>query len=733
MQKKEEGSMSSKNNPNIASGTGGARKAGNISISQLPPEQARANMRMLLLANPNYFGNLEQSGLKSVLNIAGDTAYEELGCVGYSLSLARLEAVVSIKQISGYEGGVCTGGSQEYVRFYLSFDGGTTWQDQGVASFTAYDIPGPKPLEYSVSLPVTLPDDICFIENLPQVRAILSWNFIPPANTPNYSPVWGNVVNVTIQSPAFKFIIFEKLLALAKVKLPENVKQVVDLNQNIAAAPKKALSPAELSTIYKGKPVPAARYLYPEVTKLSENQALSEAAIPATTTKGAAKSALEGIDVNLGDIIGVIISTSGNTDYEELDCVGLDTNRSSLVGVVNVKLPYGFNGGLCTAGSTEYVAFWVDWGSGYQYAGTATINTHDISSIPAGGLEYAVVLPVDVASHMQPCSNGPQTAKVRAILSWQTPPPSTNPNYVPVWGNQANALVQIPSGQPFLVGTPNIAIIGGIGVAQIDTTGVTALPGATLPPSALLPSGALFALQGTPADPYDNSRQCPFGGEIVVQGLPSVGYKYRVWVQDVSSPLPIPLTHSIVTTDQYGNPTTQTPDSKGFFTYLDITENVDNILAYWFSGGNDLYNLWLEIADLSDNVLGRTVNYLIQVVNTAPTAAIHIDSGGDCKTFDEGLLIQGHFVASESGLGTVGQIGHYGLGTLPGGNAPSPPGGTSDTGPAPGAAWQLSLAGMQPCGYVVVLDVWDNTIVDSEPGVWNGSQASVGFCVVSGS
>lgn len=43
------------------------------------------------------------------------------------------------------------------------------------------------------------------------------------------------------------------------------------------------------------------------------------------------------------------------------------------------------------------------------------------------------------------------------------------------------------------------------------------------------------------------------------------------------------------------------------------------------------------------------------------------------------------------------------------------------------------LAGMQPCRYVVVLDVWDNTIVNSEPGAWNDSQKAVGFCVISGS
>jgi len=707
-----------------ASGGGATVNAGKLSISQLPIEQARASLRMLLLANPNYFGNVAESGLTPVLNISGDTSYEDLGCVGLSLSLSRLEAVVSIKQTTGYDGGVCSSGSQEYVRFYLSFDGGSTWQDQGVAGFTVYDIPGPKPLEYSVALPVTLPEKLCFFDNLPQARAILSWNYIPPANTPGYTPVWGNVADVTIQSPASEFIVLDKVLSLAKVELPSNLEQALDLTQKIPAAPKKSLSAAELKTLYQGKPVSAARFLYPEITRLSETQNVAAFTTAAASAGGSAPAIA---NVDLGETIATILSTSGNTDYEELDCVGLDPNRSTLVGVVNIRLPYGFNGGLCTAGSTEYVAFWIDWGGGYQYAGTATINTHDISSLPSGGLEYAVVLPVDLASHLQPCTSGAQTAKVRAILSWQTPPPTNDPNYVPVWGNQEDALVQIPSGQPIQVGVPDIAIIGGIGVAQIDTTGVTALPGATLP-------GAVFALQGTPADPYDSARQCPFGGQIVVQGAPSQGYKYRVWVQDVSSPLPIPLTHSIVTTDTSGNSMVQFPDPQGFFTYLPNTQNIDDNLAYWESSGNDLYNLWLEIADSSGTILSRTPNYLIQLVNTAPIAAIHIDSGGDCKQFTAAQSpLDGHYVATESGTGTLGQIGHYDLGTQPSGNAPSPPGGIFDTGPAPGQPWTLSLAGMNPCGYVVDLDVSDNTIINSAPGNWNNSSASVGFCLIAGS
>jgi hypothetical protein len=682
-----------------------------ISISKLPPEQLRANLNILLLANNNYFGNLPESGLTPVVSIVNDTSYEELGCVGYSAALSRLEATIAIKQTSGYDGGVCTNGSQEYIRFYLSFDGGKTWQDQGVAGFTAYDIPGPKPLEYSVALPVSLPENFCFIQNLPQVRAILSWNNIPPANAPGFTPVWGNVVNATIQSPARELFILGDLLEQAKVQLPANIKQAVNLQQTVAATPPVTLSASAVAAIYKGKPVSPSRYLYPSIVQLSETQ------LPAS---------LGDVGVNLGEVIGGILSTSGNTDYEELDCVGLDVNRSMLVGIVKVKLPYGFNGGLCTAGSTEYVAFWVDWGSGYQYAGTVTLNVHDISSFPAGGLEYAAVLPINLASHMQPCANGAQTAKVRAILSWQTAPPVSNPNYVPVWGNQVNALVQIPSGQPTQVGTPSITSIGGIGIANIDTTGATSQPGTTVP-------GAVFELLGLPADPYSSTRQCPFGSRIVVRGLPSVGYKYRVWVQDTGSVAATKLITPIVTTDSSGNNSTQSPDSEGFFTYLNESQNFDFILAYWDSTGNDLYYLWLEIADSSDNVLGRTPNYLVQLVNTAPIADIHIDSGGDCKQFVKGSeSITGHFVATESGTGTTGQIGHYTLQTLPGGNAPSPSSGTSDTGASPGAPWSLSLAGMNPCGYVVLLDVWDNTILNSEYGAWNGNDSSVGFCVVAG-
>src|SRR6202000_352391 len=79
----------------------------------------------------------------------------------------------------------------------------------------------------------------------------------------------------------------------------------------------------------------------------------------------------------------------------------------------------------------------------------------------------------------------------------------------------------------------------------------------------------------------------------------------------------------------------------------DSSQNIDDVLAYWYSSGDDQWYVWLEIADTADNVFGSTPLYLIQLDNSAPTAEIHIDSGGDCKQFGLGTAIDGHFVARD--------------------------------------------------------------------------------------
>ena len=40
------------------------------------------------------------------------------------------------------------------------------------------------------------------------------------------------------------------------------------------------------------------------------------------------------------------------------------------MGTLVIKLPTGYLGNPCLAGSKEYVAFWIDWGGGWQWVGT---------------------------------------------------------------------------------------------------------------------------------------------------------------------------------------------------------------------------------------------------------------------------------------------------------------------------------------------------------------------------
>jgi len=56
-------------------------------------------------------------------------------------------------------------------------------------------------------------------------------------------------------------------------------------------------------------------------------------------------------------------------------------------------------------------------------------------------------------------------------------------------------------------------------------------------------------------------------------------------------------------------------------------------------------------------------------------------------------------------------------------------GGTiADPGVPPGTAFTLNTAGMAPCGYALILRVWDRTIVNSAY-IGNYNEDSVGFCL----
>ena len=125
-----------------------------IALAQLSPEQARQKLRALLLANPNYFGKVPSSSFMTVLKIQEDTTFECISRISYDPQRERLCATIDIKQATGYSGDAFIHGSQEFVRFYLSYDGGSKWLDQGMRSLSVFDSHLPRPLVQRVTLEI---------------------------------------------------------------------------------------------------------------------------------------------------------------------------------------------------------------------------------------------------------------------------------------------------------------------------------------------------------------------------------------------------------------------------------------------------------------------------------------------------------------------------------------------------------------------------------------------------
>src|SRR5687768_7694775 len=61
-----------------------------------------------------------------------------------------------------------------------------------------------------------------------------------------------------------------------------------------------------------------------------------------------------------------------DTTFEEIGCVGYHPVLSELTATIKIKRPNGYGGGPCTAGSVEYVRFFVDYGSGWNDVGYAS-------------------------------------------------------------------------------------------------------------------------------------------------------------------------------------------------------------------------------------------------------------------------------------------------------------------------------------------------------------------------
>jgi hypothetical protein len=719
-------------------------------------EFERERFLPLLLTNPNYFGNLENSKLKPVKKIVANSSYEELKCIGFNPQLNRIEGVVWVKQNTGYSGGICSKGSEEYVSFFLSYDNGATWLSQGTTSFPVYDVPGPHPLEYAVSVVIQPDRKFCSVSNLPLVKAILSWN--TPPTGPFYNPVWGNALEARIQIEGFQFFIdLPELLQAAEVKLPDPIAGMVSETATVKLQAPKALTAAELTQQYAKSNVPAHRFLNNAIQKAISNPAKLDVMSAYFT----------GLGINLSDVFGALQTTNGNTDFEQLGCIGLDEGTGSpdaLVGTLVIKLPLGYLGNPCTPGSKEYVGFWIDWGSGWEWAGTPSVTVYDIGAIPKGGLHYAVYQPVDLNAHRKPCGEGPVTARVRAILSWDTPP--TGPDYVPVWGNRLETIVFVNPGPTTVVGdfTPYLSGICTVPVCSIDQTSGWAYPGA-----GDAPFGDVVRIYGhIPGAPLFNSPPPPLPKyQIVVQQI-DTGTNTLIGVPQI-----VTDTFSLSITQEVGagpvtnfNLTQNAPG--GYFTYQEMNPSVngwrivfeDDLLGVWNTTGKT--GTWLITVTAWDATL--TTQYpagsqicpdgttrkgiVIDLDQLAPVPMLEITGykpGGvgpciaaaDCQTFTVGDVICGTYSVTDD------HLGGFSLQAEP---TPSPTSGFTIDGANvnglsyPNAAlplsgtksgeWTYNTAGLPACGYTIQLFTNDRTIVTCT-GDWQDNSKFRGFCLVA--
>ncbi len=677
-------------------------KASRTAVNQ----KERASFHALLLINPNYFGNLVESKQKAVLTIVGNTGYEELACLGYHPQQQKLEAVVYLHQSVGYGTDICGVGTPEYVRFYLSYDHGATWEDQGMSSFQAHNIPqGKERLEFAVSLGVDPQRHFCFGDIIVRARAILSWNNPPPPNQPDWTPIWGNVREAAIQVEPLRIYFPLQVIAAAKVELPKDVKEVLDFDSPVTSR-QKTLGVEALAALYKGKDIPVHRYAFKEIASFAAGNKKTPAEV--------FLSLFPGIHVDLKVIENLFPKTNGDTSYEELRCIGLDPNLpDTLIGVLQVKKSSGYSGGPCTSGSREYVTFWGDFdgnGSFETCLGTADVGVYDLANIPGEGVYYAVRLPVDLDEYRQDCRKGARVVRIRAILSWQIA--ILNPDGVPTWGNRLETLINIAPGS--LVEGGMISILGGIPVSMIDSAS-----GFTTPT-------AVFATNNLPPDSL--GRPCPFGGRVSVQGAPVPGGSYKVEVFPSGGGTPVPVVADLLLTRWDGTTYLHKADPvSGRFGYVDFPQNVNSLIAQWDTAGDEKWVVRLTAYDSGGNLLGTDAHF-IQLDNTWPSASISITTGtGDCGKFQIGTKLEGTFIAQDA------NFSRYTITVEPGVNSggigvPVPASGLVETGLS-GSTWSLDTKDMKPCGYVLSLVAIDRTIVDSQSlGHW--SSTSCGFCLV---
>jgi hypothetical protein len=674
--------------------------------------------------------------------------WEEITCVGYNPNSRRLEAVVSIKQSAGYNGSLCSTASLEHIRFFVDFKDGGGYRDMGLTNFKVADIsdapPGAQhPLKYMASIFL---DDAkyrrftdCHHAVIPRVRAILSWNTIPDGN-PDQTPHYGNVFEADIQ------LLKKTLLVSSVIDINKNLNlsKFIDWDAPIPTKVPPVPEVASILEIYKKAEVPAHRTFFSTVGSLIHSNMNFSKATALFNFHDIKK-----LDINIADLLPFYNTDqhNANISFEELTCVGLNTETDTLGAVIHVKKANGYSGDLCHKGSTEHVAFWADWnnnGTFDEYLGTQSFEIHDISNIPATGLYYNVSMPLNVSGKLKSCSS-PNIIKIRAVLSWEALPSTTNPNALNTWGNSKDSLVQLRPGQSSGI----YAVLTRVGNAD----------------RVLIHPTAHLYNYNSVAPGTSNNR--PWGGVVNFKGIiDKNGFagivKYRIRYKEA---LASDLTYKTVATSESNSlvntllpyplcffSNTQLADADGWFVYQvdapgHIFSNDDNHLADWSTAGltDGTYTIRFEYTDeVGTEIIDDEFSIIITnkgmsvslTANPSVDPAYSLDlviDGGDCHSYTPSdSVIHGHVKAVHDyfaswTLKLEPSSHNHDIKPSPESRSYSSLGFTGDA----NFPWTLDTetddAKLDPCGYTVSLTASTRVILNSDHDFPLYGPKAVGF------
>lgn len=729
----------------------------------------RSGFTRLLLSNPNYFGTFPNLGFEPVQPMSGKTTYEELTCLGLHPGEDRLQAVFTVKKSYGYGSDACGEGSVEYVRFFV--EQGGVWEDLGVDAVSVYNLTaGPHPLCYTASVSFDEPSRYCSVENLMKVRAILSWNQEPPPGDATWTPVWGNVLDATVQIEAWKllYVPVKDLLAQNLIQIDPGVLAQLDQEKPLPVPPPAPLTFAQKQALYAKADVPVHRYGFAEVKALTAGPLTAAALAPITAQVQPLDSVLlPGPD--LADILEGLVLDAGDTTYEELTCAGYNPDTREVGGVVRIKRSTGFSGGLCTAGSTEYVGFWVEYDGAWHALGVAEVQVHDLAGAGAGSpVEYAVLRATNGVPE-RACENL-AGLRLRAILSWNTPP--TGPDFSPTWGNVLETHIQPPLGDPLADDELNRLRLMRLNRAPIDA--ISNVTGRATNPAPVAgdcggvdrPFGGLVYIEGDFVDKPDVFDHLT--GDVLPGQHP---LRYQVfWHKDGSAAAPTQLVNSFavkVFPEDATLPVTKTQavtpmGAESAYTYLESAGQAVNprTLAVWPATGLDdgLYTLevkgfawdgtaYVQINSITQKVylyngyphleaVAQPDGTVAMVEHHRPELTLTM-TGGECADLTTGTVITGTYTVRDEFFNSlvvrmvpvsIGGATHQNpvVITNPGTVVPHP--GVNPTVQTVSGTWTLDTAGLPACGYTVELVAWDRALV-SNSCTGHHNRLAVGFCL----